>query len=100
MMIAVVVALALSGCASYRSAWERDGACAVVCDYRQGYMSTAYALNSVQCRCYTPQLAAFNEGRMLPVDQPGAVVLCSPDCSAEAARLTSRQPWRAHPTHE
>lgn len=88
------LALLLASCAGYREAWRRDGACSVVCDYRQGYLSTAYALDPWTCRCYSPQLAAYNDGRHVPLDFPWREAKCRGGCEAEAARIVSRQPWR------
>lgn len=95
-LLALVVLL--SGCAAYRAAerraWEKYGDCAVVCDYVQGYMSTSYKLSPTQCRCYTPQLASFNEGRMITLDNPESVVTCTPDVKTRALSICAHQPWR------
>lgn len=92
--LAAVLLLAGS-CATYQRAWKKDGACSVVCDYRQGYMSTAYTIDPWTCRCWTPQLAAYNDGRQIPLDYPGREIRCPGGCEAEAARIIEAQPWRA-----
>lgn len=77
-----------------KAAWEKDGACSTVCDYRQGYMSTAYTLSPTECRCYTPQLREFNEGRRIPLDNPEVTYTCYPDCKTEATKICAYQSWR------
>jgi hypothetical protein len=87
----------LASCATYHEQWKLNGACSVVCDYRQGYISTAYTVDPYICLCGTPQLASFNEGRMLSLDHPYVEVRCERrgGCAAEAIEIVSRQPWRA-----
>jgi len=97
--------LILSSCAAYqraeKAAWYKHGACATICDYEQNYMSTSYTLNPTQCRCYTPQLRDFNEGRLIKLDSPEGVITCEPDCKTVAAKICARQPWRCpYPTSE
>lgn len=95
---ALLIALTLSGCAAFRAAekraWEKDGDCAVICDYVQGYMSTAIQTGPNSCHCHTPQLASFNEGRLIALDSPEAEVECKPDCKTEAAKICAYNSWR------
>jgi hypothetical protein len=98
----LLLILSLSGCAAWermqRRAWEKDGACATVCDYRQGYLSAVYTLSPTQCRCNTPQLADFNAQRSAagfqPLDDPNVTLTCTPDCKTEALHICAHQPWR------
>ena len=75
-------------------AWKKHGACSVVCDYRQGYMSAVLTLSPTECRCNTPQLSDFNAGRMNPLDNPNVTLTCYPDCKTEAIRICAYQQWR------
>lgn len=91
----LLVALSfLPACATYHAVWKKDAACAIVCDYRQGYMSTAITLDPWTCRCWTPQLAELNDGRQIPLDFPGREVRCPGGCEAEAAAIVACEPWR------
>ena len=77
-----------------KAAWEKNGDCSIVCDYYQAYMSTAYTVNSTQCRCYPPQLAAFNEMNQLPLNNLNTNIVCAPDCKSVAENIMIKQPWR------
>lgn len=81
-------------------AWEKHGACSVVCDYRQGYMSAVLTISPTECRCITPTLQMFNDARasagLQPLDTPNVTLTCDGPggCEYEALRICAHQPWR------
>jgi hypothetical protein len=93
-MRVTLLILFLASCAADRDAWRRDGACAVVCDYRTGYLSAARTVSPFTCRCITPELATINEQHSIPLAAPAGTIHCCGGCVAEAEAILKRQPWR------
>ena len=91
----IVICFLLTGCAAWnkmqKEAWEKDGACSVVCDYRMNSMSTSYTIDAQHCSCYSPAAAEFNIGRLIPLDETHKVVSCAPDCKTLADTIIRRR---------